>query len=239
MEYETLGSLFCHANADRLTGFYINLPVGGLTALLLVFLRIPEQRAKAQASLSREQIAQLDLIGFSIVAPSIVMFLLALNWGGETYAWASAKIIGLLCGAFVALCIFLIWEWRMGEQAMVPLYMFRRRIIVSCLATGFLQSGAIVEMTYFLPIWFQVVRGDSPTTSGVNIMPTVGAQIFFAATTGLLGKPPILASLHNPTLAYNSSRKGWLPTAFRPVWQLVPCHWGGFDEYTTPIHEHW
>ena len=231
MEYETLGSLVCHENADRPTGFYINLPFGGLTALVLLFLRIPEQRVKAQAGLSREQIAQL--------APSIVMFLLALNWGGETYAWASAKIIGLLCGAFVACCIFLIWEWRMGEQAMVPLYMFRRPIIVSCLVTGFLQSGAIVEMTYFLPIWFQVVRSDSPTASGVNIMPTVGAQIFFAATTGLLGKPLILASLHNPTLAYKRSRKSWLPTTFRRVWQLVPCHWGGFDEYTTPIHDHW
>ena len=75
---------------------------------------------------------------------------------------------------------------------MVPLYLFKNRIIGSCYLTGLVQAGAIVEMTYFLPIWFQAIRGDTPTISGVDIMPTVVSQILSAAITGLLGEMIIL-----------------------------------------------
>lgn len=178
-----------HKNlANPMTGFYINLPLGGATALFLLFIKIPDQRHKARGKRLKEALHELDLVGFAIVCPAVVMFLLALNWGGNTYPWRSAAIIGLLCGALLAICIFVAWEWHKDRDAMIPLHMLRHRVIASCLWTGFLQSGAIVEMTYFLPIWFQAVRGDSATMSGVNLMATVGSQIFFAATTGLLGK---------------------------------------------------
>jgi hypothetical protein len=170
------------------TGFCINLPLGGVTALLLLFIHIPEQRRKAKVNLSRKMFMQLDPIGFAAISPSVVMLLLALNWGGNTHPWNSPTIVGLLCGAFATLCIFIVWEWHMEKEAMIPFYMLRHPVIASCLLIGFLQSGAIVEMTYFLPIWFQVIRGDSATTSGVNIMATVGSQTFFVAVTGLLGK---------------------------------------------------
>ncbi|KAF9697064.1 hypothetical protein EKO04_005149 [Ascochyta lentis] len=166
--------------------FYINLPLGGATALLILFIKIPDQRDKTRGKRLMEALHELDLVGFAIVCPAVVMFLLALNWGGNTYPWRSATIIGLFCGAVLATCIFIGWEWHKGREAMIPLYMLRHRLIASCLWTGFLQSGAIVEMTYFLPIWFQAVRGDSATMSGVNLMATVGSQIFFAAMTGLL-----------------------------------------------------
>lgn len=78
---------------------------------------------------------------------------------------------------------------------MVPLYLFKNRIIGSCYLTGSLQAGAIVEMTYFLPIWFQAIRSDTPTISGVDIMPTVGSQIIAAAITGFLGEISILVVL--------------------------------------------
>jgi len=70
---------------------------------------------------------------------------------------------------------------------MIPLGMLHRRIIASSYITGFFQAGAIVEMTYFLPLWFQTVKGDTPTMSGVHILPTVGSQIIFAGITGTLG----------------------------------------------------
>ena len=118
------------------------------------------------------------------------MLLLALNWGGNSYGWGSATIIGMLCGALGSFCVFLCWEKRKGKDAMVPLSLLRQRVIASCYWTGFFQAGAIVEMTYFLPIWFQAVKNDSPTRSGVNILPTVGSQILLAAITGVFGTFP-------------------------------------------------
>jgi hypothetical protein len=51
-----------------------------------------------------------------------------------------------------------------------------------------LQAGALMQMTYFLPLWFQAIKNDSPTTSGVDVLPTVGSQIIFAAIGGVIGK---------------------------------------------------
>ena len=175
-----------------IAGFYINLPLGGATAFLILLIPIPEQRLKKRSASLKATIMQLDPLGFCLFAPSVIMVLLALNWGNSEYSWASATVIGLLCGSVCCACVFLYWEWRQGEGAMVPLYLFKSRIISSCYLTGLFQAGAIVEMTYFLPIWFQGVRGDTPTISGVDIMPTVVSQIFSAAITGFLGEIIIL-----------------------------------------------
>lgn len=177
------------------TGFYINLPLGGATGFLILLIRIPEQRIKKRSTSLKATILQLDPVGFFLFAPSVVMLLLALNWGNSEYSWASATVIGLLCGSLSCFGIFVYWEWRQGDTAMVPLYLFKNRIIGSSYLTGSLQAGAIVEMTYFLPIWFQAIRSDTPTISGVDIMPTVGSQIIAAAITGFLGESSILAVL--------------------------------------------
>jgi hypothetical protein len=170
-------------------GFYVNLPLGGATALLVFLTRIPDQRKKGKSTL-KKTFLQLDLVGFAIFAPAVVMLLLALNWGGTAYAWYSGRIVGLLCGSFGAFCVLLGWEYYKEDEAMVPLGMLRRRIVASCLLTGFFQAGALAEMTYYLPLWFQTAKGESPSTSGIHILPTVGSSILFAAITGILGDVP-------------------------------------------------
>ena len=70
---------------------YINLPVGGVVAALLVFTSVPDQNAKDKPSVVvRELHKRLDLIGFVLFAPAVTMLLLALQWGGNVYAWKSA-----------------------------------------------------------------------------------------------------------------------------------------------------
>lgn len=59
----------------------------------------------------------------------MVMFLLALEWGGSTYPWNSAVVIGLFCGSAVNLALFLGWEYKQGEHAMIPFEMVKRRVV--------------------------------------------------------------------------------------------------------------
>lgn len=167
-------------------GFYINLPLGGAVAVLLIFTRIPEERKKEKSSWTNT-LRKLDLVGFAAFAPSIIMLLLALSWGGSTYKWHSAKIIGLLCGAGGLFCVFLGWESHKGQNAMIPLTLLRKRVIAASLTNGMLGAGALMQMTYFVPLWFQTVKNDSPTMSGVDILPTIGFQIFFALICGTIG----------------------------------------------------
>ncbi|TVY84473.1 Efflux pump mlcE, partial [Lachnellula suecica] len=211
-------------------GFYINLPLGGATAVLILFTRIPDQRKKVKGSTWKNTLQQLDLFGFATFAPSVIMLLLALNWGGNKYSWNSATIIGLFCGAFGIFCVFLGWENHKEDDAMVPLHLLSRRIIASCYLTGFFQAGAIVEMTYYLPLWFQSAKRDTPTISGVDILPTVGSQILFAAVTGVVvsktGWTTPLAMAGSALLAIGSG----LLTTLTP--STIAGKWAGYQILT-------
>jgi hypothetical protein len=174
--------------AHTIQGFYINLPVGGLVGLLLLLTKIPDRTATdTSKSAFLSSLGSLDLYGFSIFAPAITMFLLALEWGGTTYAWTSSIVIGLFCGAGVTFILFLVWEYRMGDDAMIPLPMIQKRVIWSSCAVMFTFFSSLLMLSYYLPIYFQTIRDVSPTLSGVYILPGILSQMLFAIISGALG----------------------------------------------------
>lgn len=124
-------------------------------------------------------VSGLDLFGFVLFAPASVMLFLALQWGGVTFAWDSATVIGLLCGAGAVIILFVAWERHHGEKAMIPPAFITRRIIAASCLTGFFQGGAMILLSYYLPLWFQVIKQVSPTESAVRTLPTFLAQVVF------------------------------------------------------------
>lgn len=172
-------------------GFYINLPLGGLAILLLLLVEIPDLTAKKPFSfgLIRSLLPELDLIGFAFFAPASVMFLLALQFGGgEEYPWNSATVIGLFCGVGVTAIIFAAWEARMGDRAMIPWSILRRRMVwASCGQACTLMSCVLVASNY-MPIYFQAVKGVGPTRSGVSMLPSILSQLTMAIVSGAAGK---------------------------------------------------
>ncbi|THC93335.1 hypothetical protein EYZ11_007191 [Aspergillus tanneri] len=146
------------SNQESDPGFYINLPIGALIALILLFVHVPDETRKPNPrkvvlSLHRE----LDLIRFVLFAPAAIMLLLALQYGGNQFAWNSATVIGLFCGA--------------GGTFMV------------CLVFGFLMS-LLYTVTYYLPIYFQAAKGPNNewrVPSAPNL-----AKLFAAGASGVL-----------------------------------------------------
>jgi MFS family permease len=173
-----------------LSGFYLNLPVGGLAAAILLCLHFPEGTKKEPFSLGllRKVLPELDLIGFLLFVPPSVMLLLALQFGsGNKYPWNSATVIGLICGAVVLAIIFIFWERYMGDRAMLPGSLLKQRIVwTSCLHMVCVMSCVIIASNW-LPTYFQAVRGDGPTMSGVHVLPSIGGQITFVLMSGALG----------------------------------------------------
>ncbi|KAL8706038.1 MAG: hypothetical protein Q9201_000860 [Fulgogasparrea decipioides] len=165
--------------------FYLNLPIGGLVAVLMVFIRVPQQQPRPPPlSVLRTLHTSLDLMGFAIFAPALIMLLLALQWGGNTFRWDSSQIIGLFCGAGATFIVFLIWNWHKGDAAMLPFSIIRRRTVwTSCVVYG-LFMGNLYLASYWVPIYFQGVKGKSPTMSGVYILPMIVAHIFAAMSSG-------------------------------------------------------
>ncbi|KAL2829500.1 major facilitator superfamily domain-containing protein [Aspergillus cavernicola] len=167
--------------------FYINLPCAALIYPALFAIRIPDGRTKeARNQALTTSLRNLDVPGFILFTGAIVQLLFALNWGGTSYTWNSATIIGLFCGAGGTFILFLAWEYRMGSTAMIPFSLVRRRTIwASCLNYGFFM-GSTLCCTYYLPMYFQAVRGASPTMSGVDLLPSLLPTIMFAMITGAL-----------------------------------------------------
>lgn len=179
-----------HVNA----GFYINLPLGAPVVAILLFMRLPDPESTADGGLrglltSFRFLAQtVDYLGLLLIAAFAILLLLPLQWGGNSYAWNSSVIIGMLCGAVVSLAIFIVWERYMGERAMIPFSVIGQTVVwCSCVFFASLLA-AIVFRTFYLPIFFQSVQGDSALMSGVKMLPSIVAQISATMASGVLGK---------------------------------------------------
>ncbi|KAI0127436.1 major facilitator superfamily domain-containing protein [Xylariales sp. AK1849] len=168
--------------------FYINLPVGFVALIFLIFVKVPDITNKAPFTLAlvKRVIPELDLIGFALLVPAALMFLLGLQFGGTDYAWNSSVIIGLFCGAGVAAILFVFWERHVGDRAMIPGSVVKDRIAYSSALQGMFLLGTVFVGSYYLPIYFQAVLGVGPTLSGVDLLPSFLSQLLVTILSGWL-----------------------------------------------------
>ncbi|MFS0698044.1 DHA2 family efflux MFS transporter permease subunit [Streptomyces nitrosporeus] len=154
--------------------FYINLPIGVVALLVIAaVLHIPVARTKHT----------IDYLGTFLIASVATCLVLVASLGGTTWAWGSARIIGLAVLALVLLAAFIRAERRAAEPVL-PLKLFRIRtftlVAVISFVIGFAMFGA---MTY-LPTFLQVVHGITPTMSGVHMLPMVFGMLITSTGSG-------------------------------------------------------
>jgi MFS family permease len=156
---------------------------------IVAFIRVPERPGKVYLTSwgPREIIDRLDLIGWCLLSPPIIMLLLAVFWGGvETYAWDSSVVIGLICGAAVGFAVFCFWQHWRGDKALISIGLLRMKVVTCASATAFFQMGPLFTISYWLPVWFQGVKNASPVESGAMLLPTAFAQLLSAAMGGMI-----------------------------------------------------
>ncbi|KAI0099778.1 major facilitator superfamily domain-containing protein [Nemania sp. FL0031] len=159
--------------------FYIILPIGGLAAALFYLVAHFKPAPTEQPPVARK-LKSLDGLGFVLFAGSIIMLLLALEWGGANngYPWNSSVIIGLFVGFGVTFAVFIIWQLHLQDDAMIPPRLFKASRNVGLICAGsFFINGPFQIIIYWLPIWFQAAYGATPTQSGVNYLPTVISDV--------------------------------------------------------------
>lgn len=102
-------------------------------------------------------------------------------------------MIGLFAGSGATSILFAIWEQRMGEQALIPFHVVKRRIVwASTIQNASLFVNNFVGVNY-VPIYFQAVKGVGPSLSGVYMLPSIVTQFLSLIVSGALGRssPPL------------------------------------------------
>jgi len=156
--------------------FYVNLPVGA-AALFLIAIGLRHH--------TKTVIHRIDYTGAALLTAGTVCLLLFLSWGGTAYPWLSPVILTL---AAVAALFFglLIAQERRAVEPILPLELFQNRVFAVASGVVGLNAMALFGSLVFLPLFFQLVLGASPSRAGLMMAPMMGGVIVAAVTGGRL-----------------------------------------------------
>lgn len=164
--------------------FYINLPIGGLSAAIILFFFTTPSKSKPVEAPLREKLLQMDPIGTVLIMGAIIAYILAIQYGGQSHAWNSPAVIGLLAGFGAIVIVFSLWEAYNGERSMIVPRLIKKRTVWVNAAYAFLLASSYFIIIYYLPIYFQSIDDVSPTMSGVRNIPIIVAVTFGTIFSG-------------------------------------------------------
>ncbi|KAK6364531.1 hypothetical protein LTS17_012154 [Exophiala oligosperma] len=164
--------------------FYINLPLGGLTIVIVAICLHPPKPTPKKPKSWQEYVLRFDPIGTILFPPSIICLLLALQWGGTTYKWSDGRIIALLLMFGILLLGFGIVQPFMGDNATLNKKVVASRHTACATLYTLCVSSSFFVMAYFIPIWFQAIHRASAEKSGIDLLPFMISLILSIMTGG-------------------------------------------------------
>jgi EmrB/QacA subfamily drug resistance transporter len=156
--------------------FYVNLPIG-VVALAVVAAVLPGHLRRAQH--------RIDYLGTVLLAGSATSLVLLTSLGGVNYAWSSAPIF-IMGAAAVVLGAAFVWAESRAAEPVIPLHLFRNRVFSASSAVGFVVGFAMFGSIAYLPQYMQIVKGVSPTVSGLRLLPLMAGLLATSITSGRL-----------------------------------------------------
>ncbi len=156
--------------------FLINVPIG-IIALYVVFRNLHVHQTRVHH--------RIDWAGaFTLVVALVPLLIVAEQ--GQTWGWDSTKAIVCYVVGVVGVIAFLFAERAAGTEALLPTRLFSNRASGVPLVLGaFIGMGMFGSLTT-LPLWFQIVRGDTPMRSGLSMLPLTAGIMIASIISGQL-----------------------------------------------------
>jgi MFS family permease len=204
--------------------FYINLPLGAVVIVVILYLlQINNKRSNTEVKTIRQIIVFLDPIGFVMLLSCITCLLLALQYGGTKYLWSNGRMIALLVLFSILLIAFIASQYIQQEKALLPPRVFLQRSVQGAFWYMFFFTGSMTIMIYYIPIWFQIVKGDTALNSSYKTLASILPLVVSAMVSGGCAKKfgyyapqmmiaPMLASIGvglMTTWTVNTSKSKW------------------------------
>ena len=156
--------------------FYVNIPIG-----ILAFVVIGATFRPHVAHVRHT----IDYAGAAALAGALTSIVLFTTFGGTTYPWRSWQVIGLMVVAAVLVPLF-VWIESRAAEPILPLELFRNRIFRVASAIGFIVGLALFGAVTYLPLFLQVVKGATPTRSGLELTPLMAGVLVSSIASGQL-----------------------------------------------------
>jgi EmrB/QacA subfamily drug resistance transporter len=149
--------------------FFVNLPVGAV-AVFLAWRLLPDATPRLGN--------RLDLRGLALLSPGLAVFVYGMSEAGASGGFTGG---GTLAGIAIGLALvaaFVVHARRLGHEALIDVSLFGRRAFAAAGATTFFVGIALFGALILLPLYYQLVRGESPLATGLLLMPQgVGAAV--------------------------------------------------------------
>ena len=154
--------------------FYVNVPIG-VIALAVVASTVPGRLTRVHHV--------IDYLGTVLLVLATTCLVLFTSLGGTSFAWGSTTIIGLGIAGAVLSGVFAIVELHATEPVL-PLHLFKIRTFWVANLVGFIVGFAMFGAIVYLPLYFQLVRGQSPTISGLELLPLMAGLLIASIGSG-------------------------------------------------------
>jgi EmrB/QacA subfamily drug resistance transporter len=154
--------------------FYVNLPLG-VIALAVLAVALPDPGERVRRS--------VDWAGTALLAVGLSAIILLTTLGGNSYDWGSWQIVAMGIVGVLAIVAFALVERRAAEPILPPA-LFRNRVFVVCSLVGLIVGFGLFGALTYLPLFQQIVRGLSPTASGLQLLPVMGGLLVSSIVSG-------------------------------------------------------
>ncbi|KAK1597697.1 major facilitator superfamily transporter [Colletotrichum navitas] len=183
-----IGGAFAASSATWRWGFYVNLPVGAAfaPAYFLLFPSVDPHPTKTLA----EKLRLIDWVNSVIFLAGSACLTVVLTFGGVVYPFRSATVIALWTVTGVLLIAFVVLlklhPLVSKENRLYPLHFFKQPILINMQLQVFLSSGIVLAMTYYVPLYFQFIKGDGALDAGVRLLPLIMFMVVASMVNGFL-----------------------------------------------------